>query len=391
MRYFEFLNPVQICAGDDALGNLGYAAASLGMARPLMLTDETLTRLGLAARFLALTGLKPAAVHDRVPPDSGVDTVNEIARIYRAGNCDGIVALGGGSVLDTAKGVKLLIGQGADDILALMGCENLPRGARVPFIAVPTTAGTGSECTPVAVIRHPTRGVKLEYISPCMMPDAAFLDPRMTQSLPPRVTAATGLDAMCHAIEACTCDQRNPISDALAFAALRIILESLPAALGIESPCGAVPAAHGRRAARDARIDMAVAACMAGAAFGNSMVGAVHAIGHALGGACHIAHGEAMAILLPHVMAYNASRTPGLYAPIAPLFSAADDPVNAVAAFVRAVSEAAGLPVRLRDTGKFDRARVDEIAAKALNDGAMIVNPAYFSKEDVAQLLLRAE
>ena len=218
-----------------------------------------------------------------MPADSSVDTVNQIAKLYRDQGCDGIVALGGGSVLDTAKGVKLLIGQRADDILGLMGCENLPRGERVAFIAVPTTAGTGSECTPVAV---------------------AFLDPRMTQSLPPRVTAATGLDALCHAIEACTCDQHNPLSDAFAFAAMRIIVEKLPIAVS--------------RNASDVRTDMAVAACMAGAAFGNSMVGAVHAIGHALGGVCHIAHGEAMAILMPHVMAFNRARDRALYAPSEP-------------------------------------------------------------------------
>ena len=110
------------------------------------------------------------------------------------------------------------------------------------------------------------------------------------------------------------------------------------------------------------------------------MVGAVHAIGHALGGVCHIAHGEAMAILMPHVMAYNRARSRDLYAPLSPLFPNADDPVQAVTEFVRSVSEAAGLPARLRDTGKFDRSRVDEIAEKALNDGAMIVNPAYFSR-----------
>lgn len=377
MRYFEFYNPVQICAGDDALGNLKYAADSLGIRHPLLLTDETLTKLGLAAKFLSLTGLSNCTSYDRVPADSSVDTVNQIAKLYRDQGCDGIVALGGGSVLDTAKGVKLLIGQRTDNILGLMGCENLPRGERVPFIAVPTTAGTGSECTPVAVIRHPDRSVKLEYISPYMMPDAAFLDPRMTQSLPPRVTAATGLDALCHAIEACTCDQHNPLSDAFAFAAMRIIVEKLPIAVG--------------RNASDVRTDMAVAACMAGAAFGNSMVGAVHAIGHALGGVCHIAHGEAMAILMPHVMAFNRARDRALYAPLLPLFPGEEDPVEAVTRFVRGVSEAAGLPTRLRGTGKFDRSRVDEIAEKALNDGAMIVNPAYLSKEDVAQLLLRAE
>ena len=375
--YFEFCNPVKICAGADALGNLLYETRNLGMAHPLLLTDETLVKLGLADRFRAITGLSDCLLFDRVPADSSVHTVNDIARLYRSNHCHGIVALGGGSVLDTAKGVKLLISQRADDILTLMGCENLPRGQQAPFIAVPTTAGTGSECTPVAVIRHPDRSVKLEYICPHMMPDAAVLDPRMTQSLPPRITDATGLDALCHAIEAHTCDQRNPMSDAYAMAAIRIIVDKLGQAVG--------------KNAATVRIDMAVAACMAGAAFGNSMVGAVHAIGHALGGVCHIPHGEAMAILLPHVMAFNQKKNPRLYDDLTAFFPDGNDSVRAVDSFIRRIGEKSGLPLRLRDTGRFDRSRIDEIAEKALNDGAMIVNPAYFSKEDVAELLLGAE
>lgn len=377
MRYFEFYNPVKICAGQDALGNLLYEAQSLGMERPLLLSDETLTKLGLVKRFQDWTGLRNCLLYDRVPPDSSVDAVNDIAALYRREGCRGIVALGGGSVLDTGKGVRLLIGQGETDILKLMGCENLPRGAHVPFIAVPTTAGTGSECTPVAVIRHPAKSVKLEYISPCMMPDAAVLDGRMTQSLPPRITAATGLDALCHAIEAYTCGQKNPMSDAYALSAMGIITAKLEQAVGKDSA--------------PVRIDLAVAACMAGAAFGNSMVGAVHAIGHALGGVCHIAHGEAMAILLPHVMAFNREKVEPLYRDLLRFFPGWDDPVQAVADFIRRIGQKSGLPLRLRDTGRFDVKDIDAVAAKALNDGAMIVNPAYLSKEDVAALLLAAQ
>lgn len=373
--YFEFFNPVKICAGSDALGNLLFESRALGMKHPLLLTDATLAKLGVVKNFLEITGLDDCVVYDRVPADSGVDTVNEIAALCRRENCFGIIALGGGSVLDTAKGVKLLLSRKKEDILGLMGCENLPMGERVPYIAVPTTAGTGSECTPVAVIRHPEKNVKLEYINPYMMPDTAVLDERMTRSLPPRITAATGLDALCHAIEACTCDQKNPMSDAYAHAAIRIILEKLPEAV-----------AGGRGSAR---IDMAVAACMAGTAFGNSMVGAVHAIGHALGGVCHIAHGEEMSILLPHVMRFNRERAPEMYAPLEPFFPG--DPVEGVESFIRAVGEKSGLPLRLRDTGKFDPARMDEIAQKAMNDGAMIVNPVYLSKEDVAGILLAAK
>lgn len=375
--YFEFYNPVKICAGADALGNLLYEVRSLGMRRPLLLTDETLTKLGVVKKFREITGLNDCVVFDRVPADSSVHTVNEIAKLFRAEGCMGIVALGGGSVLDTAKGVKLLLNQDRDDILGLMGCENLPRGRYVPYIAVPTTAGTGSECTPVAVIRHPEKDVKLEYISPWMMPDVAVLDARMTQSLPPRVTAATGLDALCHAIEAHTCDMKNPMSDAYALAAIRILTDKLPEVV--------------KNGASPARIDVAVAACMAGAAFGNSMVGAVHAIGHALGGVCHIAHGEAMSILLPHVMEYNRSKVGGLYGDLLGFFPGQSDPVKAVRDFIDDIGKTSGLPLRLSETGKFDRSRIDAVCEKALNDGAIIVNPAHLSKEDVVKLLLAAE
>ncbi len=375
--YFEFYNPVKICAGNDALGNLLYESMTLGMVKPLLLTDETLTKLGVVRKFREITGIEDCFVFDHVPADSSVHTVNEIAALYRKQGCKGIIALGGGSVLDTAKGVKLLISQNKQDILGLMGCENLPRGEYVPYIAVPTTAGTGSECTPVAVIRHPEKDVKLEYINPFMMPDAAVLDARMTSTLPPRITASTGLDALCHAIEAHTCDMKNPMSDAYAMAAIRILVDRLPEV--VEN--GSSPA----------RIDVAVAACMAGAAFGNSMVGAVHAIGHSLGGVCHIAHGDAMAILLPHVMEFNREKLGGVYDDLLAFFPGESDPVQAVRNFVDTIGEKSGLPLRLRDTGRFDREKIDVIAEKSLNDGAMIVNPAHLSKEDVANLLLAAE
>lgn len=375
--YFEFYNPVKICAGNDALGNLLYESMTLGMIKPLLLTDETLTKLGVVRKFREITGIEDCFVFDHVPADSSVHTVNDIAKLYRKQGCKGIIALGGGSVLDTAKGVKLLISQNKQDILGLMGCENLPRGEHVPYIAVPTTAGTGSECTPVAVIRHPEKDVKLEYINPFMMPDAAVLDARMTQTLPPRITASTGLDALCHAIEAHTCDMKNPMSDAYAMAAIRILVDKLPEV--VEN--GSSPA----------RIDVAVAACMAGAAFGNSMVGAVHAIGHSLGGVCHIAHGDAMAILLPHVMEFNRSKLGNIYDDLRAFFPGESDPVKAVRNFVDTIGEKSGLPLRLRDTGRFDREKINVIAEKSLNDGAMIVNPAHLSKEDVANLLLAAE
>ena len=137
------------------------------------------------------------------------------------------MAVGGGSVLDTAKGVRLLISQGDDNLLDLMGCECLTKETHIPFVAIPTTAGTGSEATSVAVIRNPELNIKMEYISQQLMPDVAILDPKMTKTLPPRITASTGMDTLCHAIEAFSCLQKNPLSDAYAAQAIELVRDYL--------------------------------------------------------------------------------------------------------------------------------------------------------------------
>ena len=215
--YFEFANPTKLCSGAGAVDNLGYELEILGVHNPLLLSDAVLEKIGtLSLVIKALQGRKIGRIFTDVPRDSSVETVNEAAAQYRAYGCDGIVAVGGGSVLDTAKGVRLLISQTCEDLLELMGCECLPAGKRVPFVAIPTTAGTGSEATAVAVIRNTEKNIKMEYISQQLMPDVAVLDARMTMTLPPRVTASTGMDTLCHAIEAYSCLQKNPLSDAYA-------------------------------------------------------------------------------------------------------------------------------------------------------------------------------
>lgn len=214
--YYEYHNPVKILSGEAALENIPYELGVLEARAPLLLSDAGLVKAGAVDTVLAhMKPASPKAVFTEIPPDSSVETVNHIARFFAEQGCDSILAVGGGSVIDTAKGVRMVIAQGAADLESLMGCEVLTAGRHIPFIAVPTTAGTGSECTPVAVISNPEKQVKQEYISAHLLPDAAILDVRMTLTLPPRVTASTGVDALCHAIEAYTCLQRNPMSDGL--------------------------------------------------------------------------------------------------------------------------------------------------------------------------------
>lgn len=387
--YYEYHNPVKILSGEAALENIPYELASLEAHAPMLLSDQGLLKAGAVELVQrAIAPVVPRLVYTKIPPDSGVSVVNEIVTLFQQKGCDSLLAVGGGSVIDTAKGVRMVLSQKAADIHSLMGCDVLTAGAHIPFIAIPTTAGTGSECTPVAVISDPNRQVKQEYISSHLMPDAAVLDLRMTQTLPPRATASTGLDALCHAIESYSCLQKNPMSDAYAAKAMELIAAYLPQAV-----------AHPRD--KTARLAMANASLMAGTAFGNSMVGLVHAIGHALGGVCHLAHGDAMAILLPHVMAYNLDHCresygemylylagPEAYAATAP----ADRPAAAVQFVTDFIASFApyGLPLRLRDTGRVTATQFQQVAETAISDGAMIVNPKAAGIPDILELLRKA-
>ena len=231
--YFEFQNAVKLLCGELALERIAIELENLGCEKPLMLSDAVLTKIGTLStviKAMESEGVEPAAVYSDIPVDSSLAVVNRIAVFYREQGCDSIVAVGGGSVIDTAKGVRLVLSQNKQDILSLSGLDNLVRGRHIPFVVVPTTAGTGSECTGVAVIRNDSNGVKMEFLSPYVEPDIAVIDTRMTQGLPPKATATTGMDALVHAIEACTCQQANPLSSAYGTAAIRMIAENVVAA-----------------------------------------------------------------------------------------------------------------------------------------------------------------
>ena len=387
-KYFEFHNSVKLLCGESALERLADELEHLGAKSPMLLSDAVLAKIGtmqLVVDAMAAEGCTPGCTFTDIPVDSSLKVVNDIAALYRSSGCDALVAVGGGSVIDTAKGVRLVLSQEADDILAIGGVDNLVRGKYIPFVVVPTTSGTGSECTGVAVIRNDANGVKMEFLSPFVQPDAAVIDPRMTAGLPPKATASTGFDAMVHAIEACTCLQANPMSTAYGTAAIKLICEKLETATR-----------HGND--KKARYAMAVASTMAGIAFSNSMVGAVHAIGHALGGVCHVPHAVAMTILLPHVMRYNISHCAAAYAELLPWLvgmdaamatpadSRAGAAIAAVENLARRLNDACGLPLTLRDAGvnKDDFAKVAEFA---VNDGALIVNPRAADEAQVIEIL----
>jgi len=257
-----------------------------------------------------------------------------------------------------------------------------------PFVVIPTTAGTGSEVTYAAMIRDDAQNRKLLFASYLFFPKTAILDPRLTVSLPPLVTAATAMDALTHAIEACICKPRNPFSDAHAIEAIKLISKYLPVVLKNGGD-------------REARFYLANAACMAGAAFSNAGVGLIHALGHALGGVCQVPHGIAMNVLLPHGLEYNLPAVgeiigelllplagPGTYNE-----TSAKDRSQKTIAILREIKnelyQAAKLARTLTEAGVAKEA-FEEIAQIAVKDPALALNPMAVSYEDALELLNKA-
>lgn len=388
--YYEFFNPVKINAGTEALETIPFELGLFQASRPLIITDKGIVNAGLlkiVINSFADSNLVVGAVFDDTPSDSSLNVVNDIAKLYKETNCDSIIAVGGGSVIDTAKGVNIIISENTDDIRQFMGVDRL-RTAQKPFIVIPTTSGTGSEVTLVAVISDTENNVKLPFTSNLLLPKIAILDERMTMSLPAKITAATGMDALTHAIEAFTCLQKNPMSDAYALAAIKLVRENLVNVVK-----------NGKD--KKGRFALANASLMAGVAFSNSMVGAVHAIGHACGAVAHVHHGMAMSILLPFVMEYNMDMIEDLYAELlislagdevfasTPKDKRAEKSVEIIRNLQKELKDACGLHSKLSDAG-VSQEQLEDIAKTALNDGAMSPNPKDLKFEDVLSILNKA-
>ncbi|WP_273319361.1 iron-containing alcohol dehydrogenase [Vallitalea guaymasensis] len=389
-EYFEYQNRGKLLSGKNAIDHIAYELNNMMCKKPLIITDKMLVKFGhvnILLKALKEGDIDNPFIYDDVPADSSVEVCNAIASIYRENECDCLIALGGGSVLDTSKGVNLTLSSGADNLLDIMGLGIIQRKT-VPSIMIPTTSGTGSEATLVAVIADKLQNVKMEFISYNLVPDVAILDPRMTLTLPPKLTAATGFDALVHAIEAYTCKQKNPISDVFAIRAIKFICDNLIR--------GVVDGKD-----EDARLALANASYMAGTAFSNSMVGMVHAIGHALGGVCHLPHGYAMSILLPYCMEYNYDAVGNLYGELLQYFVGIEETavtprnergkrcIEEIREMLKKLNEVGGLPIRLRDVN-VSKDDFEKIVENAINDGAAIVNYRNVSKEAVLAILNQA-
>ncbi len=389
--YFEFHCPVNIVAGTLALEHLAHELDSRQSLRPALLADAGVVAAGLTsllAEVLGQVGRGCVIECCDIPPDSNFEVVHQIVQQCRAAEVDSLIAIGGGSVLDTAKVVNVLLSVGGTDLHAYAGAGVINQRLQ-PLYVIPTTAGTGSEVTTVAVIRDAHKDVKVPFTSAYLMPDVAIIDPRMTASLPPHITAFTGMDALTHAIEAYLSLAKNPLSDAYAEAAIRMIAGHLAEA--VRHP-GNV----------EARLAMAQGATMAGIAFSNAMVGLVHALGHSVGALCHLPHGLCMSILLPYVLTFSRDEIEAeLSTLLLPLVGAeqfaqtppaerADAAIDAIHQLKRELYELAEVPQTLSQTGRVGQAVLPDIAALALNDGALLFNRAEIDHRQALAILSAA-
>jgi len=365
---YQFHTTPSLHIGNGQSANLGkLAGAKLGP-RVLLITDPGLMRLRLAEP--ALSSLRASGcdtrVFDSVEADPSLQTLLEAVAMAREMQVTGIIGFGGGSSMDVAKVTALLAGSG--ELLDEAWGVNLAKGPRLPLVLVPTTAGTGSEVTPVSIITvegDEKRGVS----SPLILPDMAVLDAGLTTGLPQHATAATGIDAMIRAIEAYTSKSanNNPLSRALAIEALQLLGRN------IETACFD----GGNIAAREA---MLTGAMLAGMAFANSPVAAVHALAYPVGGMFHIPHGLSNALVLGEVMRFNAPVCYGQYAELAPYVFADIDRAHSAqsicANFIErlaALSEKLGLQLQLRNHGIGEDA-LPAMAAAAMKQTRLLVN-----------------
>lgn len=379
---FTFVHTPKVIFGENALAEVGTLLSDLRASRALLVTDRFLAeKTGLVTRLRKAAAGRIAGEFLDVVPDPTAESIDQAAELGRRVGADAVVSLGGGSAIDTGKGLAVTLTEGGR-VLDHEGYHALPKPL-VPHLAIPTTAGTGSEMTMVTVITDPARGQKTFIGSYFLHPNVAVLDPTCTRDLPPLLTAATGMDAMAHAVEALISTLRQPFSDACALAAIRTIMAFLP------------------RSVRDgsdllARGQMLIAAAQAGSAFSNAMVSLNHAMVHSLGASFHKHHGTLNAVLLPHTMRFFAPDVGERFLWVAQALGVpapTDDPVaagRAAADRIENLNQEIGLPARLRDLG-IPREALAQVAEMSLSDGSIIYSPRPIAEAaEVLSVLERA-
>jgi choline dehydrogenase len=371
--------PTYIVHGPGSIARLGELVRGLGVEHPFLVTDKGVVSAGLAER--ALESLGDAFVFDGVRANPDVELVGEASALYREEDCDGLVALGGGSSMDTAKGVGVEVAHGGTLLDYEYGKTPLTR--RIPpLVSVPTTAGTGSEVTLWAVITDHGRGIKFNVGGTSLIgAHVAVIDPTLMVGLPPAITAATGMDALSHGIECYTCDYHQPFTDAFALAAIEYVGKWLRVA-------------YEDGANLEARTFMAHGATFGGMAYGTESAGAAHAMSQSAGGVHDCPHGSLTARVLGPVCEYNAPAAPERYARIAQALGVdvhGLEPIEAAMAGIEelySLTEEVGIPT-MEELG-FSEDEIPMLAKIAYEDPQTVGNPREVTVADYEEIYRNA-
>ena len=377
----KFVIP-EVIFGPGALGEIGHAAVRLGARRPMLVTDPGVWEASWseeAARHLRDAGLA-STVWTGITPNPKEREVQAGAERYRESGCDVIVAVGGGSAIDAAKGIAVVVSNGGS-ILDYEGIDKVTQ-PMPPLIAAPTTAGTGADLSQFAIISDTARLIKVTLLGRALVPDISITDPRTLATMPSWLAVTTGLDALTHGVESYVSRAATFLTDGHAVNAVRLVHKHL--ARSVERPGDP-----------DAQWGMARASMSAGIAFTNAILGATHAISHQLGGALDLPHGMLNALLLPHVVRFNAEEFPDRFRPIAEALGAdaarmpPGDVAETIVDFVTRFSTYFGIPQRLRDLNVREE-DLPGYADTAMRDACMTTNPRVVTRPAVISLLRAA-
>jgi 1,3-propanediol dehydrogenase len=380
-RIVKFHAP-EIVFGPGSLAEAGHSALRLGARRPFVVTDPGIIEAGWVAELtghLTAVGLDPD-VYSGITPNPKDHEITAAYERYREWDGDVIIAIGGGSVIDAAKGVAILTGNGGD-ILDYAGVDRVENPIP-PLMMIPSTSGTGADVSQFCIVTDTARLTKITIIGRALVPDISVTDPRLLTTMPDWLNAATGLDALTHGIEAYVSRAHNPLTDIHALTAVRLVAANLETTL--EAPRD-----------RDARCSMAQASLEAGLAFTNAILGATHAMSHQVGGLLDAPHGVVNGVLLPHVIRYNAAQDAERFVPIAAALGVPVDGVPAaeaaemLAVAVRGLGDRVGVPAGLRELGVRD-SDLHRLAHTTLEDACLATNPRDADQHAVEQLFKAA-
>ena len=382
-KVHSFFSPNKVLFGIGASREIGKEAKALGGTKVLIVTDPGVVNSGLVASLrtnLEEAGMK-VFLFDRVEPEPSASLVDESAQLAKENGVDVVIGVGGGSSLDIAKGASLLASN-PGNVLDYSGMDLIPKRG-LPKILVPTTAGTGSEVTRVFVLTDKRDNMKKVVFSNYALPELALVDPMLTISMPSKVTADSGMDALVHAIETYVSMNATPFSDLLASKAIELIAKYLPMAF-----------AKGENI--EARYHMSLASLLAGMAFASGGLGAVHALAYPLGTEYHLPHGRTNAIMLPHVMEFNSIGNRSRYALIAEMMGKKEVPIDLKAGVAKAVEAVIQLlddiqiPYHLKDYG-IPKEAIPKLVEGGMRQARLFVpNPRDLREEDVEAIYTKA-